>query len=83
MRRARSILIIDDETKCTNRFARTFRKRYDLEVADDRNGEELIAEKSYDVIVLDIRMPERNGVELFESIRARDRRHRLRDHFPL
>ena len=66
------ILVIDDEELLTKTFARLLEKKnYEVSVAS-RSEEALIManEKNIDLILCDIRMPGKNGVETISEIRA-------------
>ncbi|MHC4161901.1 MAG: sigma-54-dependent transcriptional regulator [Planctomycetota bacterium] len=74
MSRAR-ILVVDDEVGMLEVCADTLKRRKDTEIvteSDSRRAAELIASETYDLIILDIRMPSPGGVELLRSARERD-----------
>lgn len=64
------ILIIEDDEILSNTIKQCIEKQYDVEQAYD--GEEGIAfalEKIYDLIILDIMMPIKNGYEVLKELR--------------
>jgi DNA-binding NtrC family response regulator len=74
MARAR-ILVVDDEVGMLEVCADTLKRRKDAEIVtenDSRRAAQMIASESYDLIILDIRMPSPGGVELLRSARERD-----------
>jgi two-component system, sensor histidine kinase and response regulator len=65
------ILIVDDEAFNLQLLRRLFENIYEVDEA--KNGKlalELLENKEYDVVLLDIMMPEMNGLELLEYIRS-------------
>ena len=68
------ILIVDDE----ERFRNTMRKLLTAEGHDARTAGsavealEILSAESFDVVILDVRMPEMNGVEALKKIRKID-----------
>ncbi len=79
--RDRTILLADDEPSVRRGFARLLRHEgYEvLEVAD---GAEAVAlyqghEKRPDLVILDVRMPNLDGIEALKMLRAIDRRARV------
>ncbi|MCU1268073.1 MAG: hypothetical protein JWM21_4391 [Acidobacteria bacterium] len=86
------ILIVDDEEAIRNMFAECLRDDYDCTTAGSANEAlERLAERSYSLVISDVMMPGRNGVELLREITARypetavimvsgvDRSQRVRD----
>lgn len=69
------ILIVEDEAKVAQALKEGLeREGYDVSVA--RTGEEgyyLLGARSFDLVVLDLMLPGRSGLEILETIRARDR----------
>jgi len=66
-----SVLIVDDEEEFRNMTAKLLSKR-DLECACAPDGDitlNMINEKSYDVILLDVKMPGRDGIETLREIK--------------
>ena len=62
-----SILIVDDEEPICHALKRLFRRHFHVEVAT--SGDEalqLLSEKSYDLMISDMRMPRMNGAELLK-----------------
>lgn len=70
--RPASILIVDDEPGIRDFLQRTLTRRYDLvEVAADVEGAEQLCERYYfDLLIIDIRLPGRSGLEWVEELRA-------------
>jgi len=68
------VLIIDDEVTFTEVLGKRLSKRgLDVRVANGgKAGVEEFSKHGADVIVLDIRMPEMDGVETFKAIKALD-----------
>lgn len=68
------ILIVDDE----ERFRNTMRKLLEAEglnaqtASNAKNALDILSKESFDVIILDVRMPEMNGVEALKKIRNID-----------
>ena len=66
-----SILLVDDERANLNLLFRTFRRDYDLHMADD--GDEalnILAEHKVDMIISDQRMPRMTGIEMLTRSRT-------------
>jgi len=87
-----SILIVDDEEQVRNLFAASLSEEYECSVAASANEAlELLAIKSYALVITDMMMPGRNGIELLRDVKSRypdtaviivsgiDRPQRLRD----
>ena len=87
-----SILIVDDEDQVCQLFAASLSSRYQCATAASANEAlELLAVKSYALVITDMMMPGRNGIELLRDIKSRypdtavimvsgiDRPQRLRD----
>ena len=70
------LLIVDDEEDMLNGLQRTIERNIaGLEViTSTRAGEalRLLAEQSFDLALLDVMMPEMNGIALLEKLRAKD-----------
>ncbi len=68
----KKILVVDDEELLTRTFARLLEKRnYEVLVASRAEDALIMAEEeNFDLILCDIRMPGRNGVETIRDIRA-------------
>jgi DNA-binding response OmpR family regulator len=69
----RRVLIVEDEPALRMSYERFFNPRYDLVFA--ANGAEALTKLSEhrpDVAVLDMRLPDTNGVELLQRIRKLD-----------
>jgi len=66
-----SVLIVDDEEEFRNITAKRLSKR-DLECACAPDGNialNMIKEKNYDVVLLDVKMPGRDGIETLREIK--------------
>lgn len=66
------ILVVDDEEDFRGNLLRML-KAEDLEAEAAESGAralEMLAEKEYDVVLLDLRMPEMNGEEVLRCMRA-------------
>ena len=64
------VLIIDDNQDITDLLSRYFKKKGldSFTTNDPREGLELIKEKKYDAILLDINMPEFSGIDIIEAL---------------
>ncbi|MCB9536743.1 MAG: response regulator [Myxococcales bacterium] len=77
--RRRRVLVVDDEPALGRALRRSLRDHHDVEIAGgaDEAERRLLAE-DFDVVVCDLLMPGRDGIELFEALVARDPRWRSR-----
>lgn len=68
----RSILVVDDEEEMTNLFRRVLSGRgYSVDVAPNgRSALDLARRRKFDVVILDLRMPEMDGIETFRRLKA-------------
>jgi DNA-binding response OmpR family regulator len=68
------ILIVEDETKTSEYLAKALKtKGFDVDCAIDGNSGILKLKKNhYDLIILDLKMPGKNGDEVLEEIREID-----------
>jgi EAL domain-containing protein (putative c-di-GMP-specific phosphodiesterase class I) len=68
------VLLVDDEPTIARGYARVLTAAgFMVETANDgREAARLAREKSFDVIVSDISMPEMNGLEMLRSVREHD-----------
>lgn len=66
------ILIVEDERKISALIRKGLEEeKYSVdEAVDGETGEQLIRQNRYDVIILDIMMPKKDGLEVLGSIRA-------------
>ena len=70
----KKVLIVDDEEDITWAISRSLSKAYDFEIDCVHRGDEaeaLLSRDRYDLVVSDIRMPGRNGLQLLLDIRQR------------
>ena len=73
------ILIVEDERALCDTLAKSLkRKGYETDVCYDGDSalDWLLAEK-YDLILLDLNLPGRDGMELLKALRERDRETRV------
>lgn len=70
----KTILIIEDDRFIGEMYVRSLRLAgYDVDwVISGREGEQAVAAKKYDVILLDIMLPETQGTEVLEHLRGKD-----------
>jgi signal transduction histidine kinase len=68
----RDILYVDDETENLIVFEATFDEHFNVVTATSgAEALELLAERSFPVVIADQRMPKMSGAELFEIVRSR------------
>ena len=69
-----SVLIIDDEAAIRESLQTLLElEGYDVDTASDGSeGLVRLADRPYDLVLLDFAMPERNGIEILQDIRERD-----------
>jgi two-component system, LytTR family, response regulator len=69
------VLIVDDERLSRNALASAVGTRKDIEVLDSASDAfealEMLEKKTYDILLLDIRMPELSGIELADRLNKR------------
>ncbi len=65
------ILVVEDEVKVSSFITRGLQEEgYSVEVAEDgRKGLDLIKTKEYDIVLLDLMIPEIDGLEVLERMR--------------
>jgi phosphoserine phosphatase RsbU/P len=68
------ILVVDDNEMNRNMLSRRLiRRGYDVATADDgRQALGMMEEKDFDLVLLDVMMPEMNGYEVLEHLKAHD-----------
>ena len=68
------LLLVEDEKKVSDLVARALRaERYAVDVADDgHQGWELAQSYDYDLIILDLMLPQMSGEELLRRVRRRN-----------
>jgi len=66
------VLLVDDESSIrrTLKDILSFEKYEVVEAVDGLDGIEKVKQQSFDVILLDIKMPRMDGIEAFEKIKA-------------
>ncbi|MBK7862461.1 MAG: response regulator [Archangiaceae bacterium] len=68
----RRILVVDDEIQVAKALRRLLRKEFEVETAESgAQALELLAQKQFDLVLSDFRMPEMNGAELLAEVRTR------------
>ncbi len=69
-----SVLIIDDEAAIRESLQTLLEiEGYEVETAEDgAEGLARLAERPFDLVLLDFALPERNGIEILQDIRERD-----------
>ena len=69
-----TVLIVDDEAAIRESLETLLElEGYEVDTASDgAEGLARLAERPYDLILLDFAMPERNGIEVLRDIRERD-----------
>ena len=69
-----SVLIIDDEAAIRESLQTLLElEGYEVDTANDgTDGLARLADRPYDLVLLDFAMPERNGIEILQDIRERD-----------
>jgi DNA-binding NtrC family response regulator len=74
MNEAARVLIVDDEPSVRLVFRTTLESSgYDVsEASDGQAALDLIQEREFDVVLLDLRMPQLGGMEILERLRAVD-----------
>lgn len=67
-----NILAVDDESLITNFISRVLqREGYTVDTADEASkAVDLVKTKNYDVILLDIKMPEMDGIEFYYYLKS-------------
>ena len=65
-----SILVIDDERSIRNTLKEILEyEKFEVDVAEDgMQGVEMVREKTYDIVLCDIKMPKMDGMEVLERI---------------
>ncbi len=67
------ILVVDDDNGLRESFRLILEDGYDLlEAADGRQALEIVRTSEVDLVLLDIRLPEMDGIEVLERIKAID-----------
>jgi PAS domain S-box-containing protein len=68
----RRVLVIDDEAPLARALARKLSEEYDVEIAcTAAEARAVLAERSFDVVICDLRMPDQSGPAIYEFVRAR------------
>jgi two-component system, NtrC family, response regulator AtoC len=67
------ILVVDDDPGVREAFRLTLEDSYDvLEAADGRQALDTVGKSQVDIVLLDIRMPEMDGIQVLERLKALD-----------
>ena len=68
------VLIVDDEKNILSTLSRALRvEDYEVDVAGNATiGKQKLGEKGYDLLLLDVQLPDQNGIELLEELRKSD-----------
>ena len=67
------ILVVDDDPGIRESFRLILEERYELvEAGDGRQALEIVRNSEVDLVLLDIRLPEMDGIEVLERIKALD-----------
>lgn len=71
---AKTILVIEDDRFIGEMYVRSLKKEgYDVDwMVDGNDGLVAARNKSYDVILLDVMLPERRGTEILEALRGKE-----------
>ena len=66
------ILLVDDEVELTEPLTRILQRQgYDVDVAyDGLQGNQLAAQKKYDLLILDWMLPYKTGIEICQTLRS-------------
>lgn len=71
---SKTILFIEDDKPIAEMYARVLEKEgYEVDFAyDGAEGLKKLAAKSYDLVLLDIMMPQKTGIEVLQEMRGED-----------
>jgi len=68
------VLVVDDELGPREALRMILKGLYDVAVAEDGDSAlDMIAREKYDVVILDIKMPDRDGIEVLKVAKEMDR----------
>ena len=68
------VLVVDDELGPRESLRMILKGRYDVAMAGDADlALGMIAREKYDVVILDIKMPDRDGIEVLKIVKEMDR----------
>ncbi len=68
------VLVVDDELGPREALRMILKGLYDVAVAEDGDSAlDMIAREKYDVVILDIKMPDRDGIEVLKGAKEMDR----------
>lgn len=72
MRECKKILVVDDELEHRNTLSELLQDEYEVEAVDDSLALQMLNENMYDLVILDIMMKTKNGMQVYEELRAFD-----------
>lgn len=68
-----NVLVVDDELGARESMKMILNDRFDVSTADSGNKAiQLVKQKDFDVVLLDIRMPDMTGIEVLQHIKKQD-----------
>lgn len=71
------ILMVDDDKETVDAMEHYINKHYDATIHKALDGNEAVkmaSNQDYDIVLLDVKMPALNGIEVLKKIRERDQR---------
>ena len=73
-----SILVVDDNPLIVDLIMHLFSDRFDIESAVSANAAlDRVKTRAYDLVLIDLILPEMNGLELYREIRSINREQRI------
>ncbi|MEM6344409.1 MAG: ATP-binding protein [Bacteroidota bacterium] len=79
-------VLVAEDNKVNQMVARKFLQKWDVEVSIVNNGQEAVAlwqQEKFDLILMDIHMPEQDGIEATKEIRQREAHHQAQHSTPI